>query len=347
VIRLDGSMGEGGGQILRTALALSMLTGRSFEVINIRSRRPRPGLRPQHLEAVRACARVGSAVVEGAVENSPRIRFEPGPVRPGRYRFEIRTAGSASLVLQTAYLPLAFAGGDSRVEIRGGTHVPWSPCYQYLEYQWAPWLGRLGLRVSLELKRAGFYPEGGGEMRADIRAAADLTGLTCLSRGRLEEVTGFSAACNLPGHIAERQVRGARRLLDREGLPCDIRTGSLPAQGRGTFIVLQARCEGGAGCYSALGAPGKPAEKVGEEAARALLDYVGSGAALDEYLADQILLPLSVIPAESAYTTACVTQHLLTNAEVVRRFVAAEIEIQGSPGEPGTVRVRGRPPWGA
>ncbi len=333
-------MGEGGGQIVRTALTLSMVSGRAFEVINIRSGRPKPGLRPQHLEAVRACARICSAAVEGAVENSSRLRFEPGPIKPGRYRFEIRTAGSACLVLQTVYLPLALAEAESRVEIRGGTHVPWSPCYHYLERQWTPWLARLGIRVSLTLKRAGFYPEGGGEMQATIQPAEALKGLSCISRGRVERVVGLSVACNLPGHIAERQAQSARERLSNMGLQLDIKTSAVPAHGKGTFIVLQTEGEGGSGCYSAVGARGKPAEKVGREAARALAKYVRSDSAFDEYLADQILLPLALVPAESVYTTACVTNHLLTNAEVMRRFLDARIEIDGIQGEQGRVRVR-------
>ena len=342
MIRLDGSLGEGGGQILRTALALSTITGQPFEMINIRSRRPRPGLRPQHLEAVKAAARIASAEVAGAVENSSELRFEPGPVTTGRFRFEIRTAGSSSLVLQTITLPLALAGGGSRVEIRGGTHVAWSPCYHYLERQWAPALERLGIRVRLELKRAGFYPEGGGEIQAQIDAPGALTGMRCTERGRLTQLTLLSAACHLPSHIAERQCKRVLSRIEKMGLEPRVELAeNIPAHGKGSFLILTAQYEKGAACYSALGARGKPAEKVGDEAARPLMRYIEGEAAFDEYLADQILLPLSVIPHESEYTTVCVTDHLLTNAEVIRRFVDAEIRIEGARGEPGRVRVRG------
>ena len=341
MIQLDGSMGEGGGQILRTALALSAATGQPFEIVNIRRSRPKPGLRPQHLEAVKASARICGARFEGAAENSATLRFAPGPVQPGRYRFEIRTAGSACLLLQAAYLPLAFAGGESRLEIRGGTHVPWSPCYDYLERQWARWLARLGIRVGLELKRAGFYPQGGGEVQARIEPVAALCALRCADRGELRDLSVRSVACNLPEQVAERQRKRALSRLEEYGIEPRVESPDVPAQGKGSFVVLTAECERGAGCYSALGAIGKPSEKVADEAAKSLAAYVRSGAVMDEYLADQILLPLSVIPGESEYTTPCITEHLTTNAEVIRRFVSARIRIEGEAGKPGRVLVTG------
>ena len=345
MIQLDGSLGEGGGQILRTALALSAVTGLPFELANIRSRRPKPGLRPQHLEAVKACARICAARVAGAAENSASLRFEPGPVQPGRYRFEIQTAGSACLLLQSVYLPLAFAEAESRVEIRGGTHVPWSPCYHFLERQWAPWLRRAGIEIRLELKRAGFYPQGGGEMQASIRPVAGLHALRCTEAGALKDLAVLSAACNLPEHVAERQKKRALERLEEFDIEPRVEMPkNLPAQGKGSFVVLTAEREQGAGCYAALGAIGKPAEKVADEAAKALAAFVRSDAVMDEYLADQILLPLSLVPAESEYTTCCVTGHLTTNAEVIRRFIPAEIRVEGEAGQPGRIVVSGCDP---
>jgi RNA 3'-phosphate cyclase len=341
LIQLDGSLGEGGGQILRTALALSAVTGLPFELANIRSRRPKPGLRPQHLEAVKACARICGARAAGVAENSTSLRFVPGAVQPGRYRFEIQTAGSACLLLQSVYLPLAFAEAESRVEIRGGTHVPWSPCYHFLERQWAKWLNRIGIMVRMELKRAGFYPLGGGEMQAAIRPVAGLHALRCTDGGALRDLGVLSVACNLPEHIAVRQKKRALERLSEYDIEPRVEMPSLPAQGKGSFVVLTAEREGGAGCYSSLGAIGKPAEKVADEAAKALAAFVRSDAVMDEYLADQILLPLSLVPAESEYTTCCVTDHLTTNAEVIRRFVPAEIRIEGEAGQPGRVVVSG------
>ena len=347
MIRLDGSLGEGGGQILRTALSLSTVTGLPFEIVNIRSNRPKPGLRPQHLEGVRAAARVSAATVEGAAENSMALHFAPGRVQPGRYRFEIHTAGSACLLLQTVYLPLALCGGESRVEIRGGTHVPWSPCYHYLERQWSPALARLGIAVHLDLKRAGFYPEGGGEMQARIEPATALRGMRNTQRGELTRLIILSAACNLPEHIAQRQAKRVLERLARAQVEPLVETPRIPAHGKGSFVVLTAQYEVGQGCYSALGAIGKPVEKVADEAAKPLLSFMAGEAVMDEHLADQIILPLSVIPEESEFATACVTGHLLTNAEVIRQFIPAEIRIEGEQGKPGLVRVRGCKPGAA
>lgn len=344
MIRIDGSQGEGGGQILRTALALSAVTGRPFEVLNIRANRPKPGLRPQHLEGVRAAARICSAQVEGAAENSSQLRFQPGPLSHGRFRFEIRTAGSAPLVLQTVYLPLCLAAGESTVEIRGGTHVPFSPCYHYLERQWAPWIGRLGFIVEPRLLRCGFYPVGGGEMQARIRPVELLAGLRLTDRGALKELRILSAACNLPTHIAERQARRAHERLARLDLDPISDTPEIASEGKGTFCVVTARFERGAACYAALGAMGKPAEKVGDEAGRAMADFIRSEAAVDEYLADQLLLPAACVPGETEYLTPCVTGHLLTNADIIRHFLPADIRIEGEPGAPGRVVVRGLDP---
>lgn len=344
MIRIDGAQGEGGGQILRTALALSAVTGKPFEVVNIRANRPKPGLRPQHLEAVRAAARVCSAHVEGAAENSSQLRFAPGPVQPGRFRFEIRTAGSAPLVLQTVYLPLCLAAAESVVEIRGGTHVPFSPCYHYLERQWAPWIGRLGFALEPRLLRCGFYPAGGGEMQARIRPAELLAGFRLTDRGALKDLRILSAACNLPAHIAERQARRAHERLARLDLDPIHETPEIPAEGKGTFCVLTARFERGAACYAALGAIGKPAEKVGNEAGRVIADFIRSEATVDEYLADQLLLPAACVPGETEYLTPCVTGHLLTNAGIIRLFLPADIRIEGDQGAPGRVVVKGVDP---
>ena len=347
MIHLDGSQGEGGGQILRTALALSALTGQPFDVVNIRRGRDRPGLRPQHLEAVRAVARLCAAGVEGAVENSTEMRFDPGPVAPGSYRFEIRTAGSACLVLQTVYLPLSFAGAESTVEIRGGTHVPWSPCYHYLERQWAPWLGRLGFAVRPSLTRCGFYPAGGGEIQAQIAPAAPVAGVRIAERGKLQQLDILSVACNLPRDIAQRQARRAVERLAGLGAVPRVEMPELPAQGKGTFVVATAQYEHGGACTSALGAIGKPAEKVAEEAACAICDFARTEAMMDEHLADQILLPLALTPGECSFTTACVTGHLLTNAQIIRHFLPVDIRIEGTPGAPGAVIVRGVAPSAA
>ena len=169
MIEIDGSLGEGGGQVLRSALSLSILTRQPFHIYNIRLGRKTPGLKAQHLKAVDAAAAISHAVVEGARLDSTSLTFSPGELRTGRYKFEIGTAGSTSLVLQTVFLPLSLSGSASSVMITGGTHVPWAPCYHYLEWQWLPVIHHLGFDLSLSLEQAGFYPQGGGRISATIR----------------------------------------------------------------------------------------------------------------------------------------------------------------------------------
>jgi RNA 3'-terminal phosphate cyclase (ATP) len=339
-VRIDGSEGEGGGQMLRTALALSMATGRPFEIVNLRAGRAKPGLRPQHLLCVKASAKVCSASVEGAKLGSRTVRFEPGPLRPGTYRFEVGTAGSTSLVLHTLSLPLALAGSRSILTIAGGTHVPFSPPFHYLARQWAPLLRRLGLEAELTLTRAGYYPHGGGEVRAKIHPAASLQPLVLGPRGRLERLEGISALSGLPRSIAERQRRQALARLDAEGLAAGIEIAELPSPGKGTMLLLLAVHEGGGrACCAALGARGKPAERVADEACDDLLAFLRTRGAVDAHAADQLLLPLVLASGPSEFPVPAVTSHLVTNASVVREFVDARVTIEGEPGAEGLVRV--------
>ncbi len=345
LVRIDGSEGEGGGQMLRTALALSMVTGRPFEMVNIRAKRERPGLRAQHLAGVKAAARICSANVEGANIGSQSLRFEPGAVRPGTYEFDIKTAGSTSLVLHTVYLPLALAPNRSVVTIRGGTHVPFSPSFHFLMHQWAVLMRRLGIDAELTLRRAGYFPEGGGEVRAKlhplaVRPSGRILPLSLGPRGRLERLEGISAVSGLPRSIAERQRNQALSRLDAAGLAAGIELLDLPSPGKGTFLLLLSTYEGGGrACYDALGALGKRAEKVADEACDALLRFLGTQGAVDEHSADQLLLPLALAAGTSRFHVPTVTSHLLTNAAVIQRFVPASIHIEGAPGGEGVVTV--------
>ena len=340
ILRIDGSEGEGGGQILRTALALSMIAGRPFEIVNLRAGRRKPGLRPQHLACVKASATVCSAEVAGAAIGSRTLRFAPGAVRPGTHRFDIRTAGSTSLVLHTLALPLALCGARSILTISGGTHVPFSPAFHYLARQWEPLMRRLGLEVELTLNRAGYYPEGGGEIRARIQPAASIKPLSLGPRGPLESLEGTSAVSGLPRSIAERQRRRARHRLEAEGLHAGIELRDLPSPGKGTFLLLLARHEGGGrGCWCALGALGKRAETVADEACDALLDFLATRGAVDKHAADQLLLPLALAAGPSQFPVPEVTSHLVTNARIIERFVDARIVIEGEPGREGTVAI--------
>lgn len=341
MIQIDGAEGEGGGQMLRSALTLSVLTGRPIRMIHIRAGRSKPGLAPQHLAAVEAAATISHAHLEGAVLGSQSLVFEPRVLLPGEYRFDIGTAGAAPLVLQTIALPLSFAEGGSRVEISGGTHVPWSPCYHYLEWHWLHYMERIGFPIKTTLEAAGFYPRGGGRMSASIQPATSLSTLELTERGPLERIRGLSAVANLDLSIARRQERQALRRLERHGVRIAMEVTPLPSRSKGTLLLLMAEFAHSRCCYYALGEPGKPAERVADEAVDALEAFLATDAAVDAYLADQLILPLSFVPGVSELSTAKITSHLVTHAGIVKRFVPVEIEIIGEIGQPGQVRIKG------
>jgi len=339
MIEIDGSIGEGGGQVLRSSLTLAALTGQALHINNIRAQRRQPGLRPQHLKAVEALARICGGAVEGWEIDSQEITFHPGEIRPGKYHFDIGTAGSTSLVLQTLLLPLSKAGETSTVTITGGTHVPWSPCYHYLDLHYLPFLWKMGWDVELRLEQAGFYPRGGGRIRAAIGPVQAITPLRLVERGKILAIRGISAVADLKREIAVRQRRQVIGRLGRRYPLSDIRLLELTAPSPGTFILLLAEYERSQVCYSALGEKGKSAEKVADEAVSEFEAFVATDGVIDPYLADQLLLPLALAQGPSELRTSRVTQHLLTNAEVIRAFLPVEIAIEGSLDEPGTVRV--------
>jgi len=341
MIEIDASFGEGGGQILRSALALSVITGQAMRLTNVRARRPQPGLKPQHLQAVKAAAQISAAQVEGAALGSQTLRFDPTGLQSGNYAFDIGTAGSTSLLLQTLYLPLSFADGPSRLTLSGGTHVPWSPCFHYLQWQWLPYLAAAGYHLECTLERAGFYPRGGGLLYADIVPSRHFSPLRLTARGRLLRIRGLSGVGRLDLSIAERQRKQAIERLRELGVPLEIELVEMPAASPGTFIVLQAEFEGGRCCAFALGARHKPAEKVADEAAEELRADIDSGGAIDAWLADQLLLPLAFVPERSEFSVCRISRHLRTNAELLGYFLPVAVEIEGETGQPGIVRLHG------
>jgi RNA 3'-terminal phosphate cyclase (ATP) len=342
MIAIDGSLGEGGGQVLRSALSLSLLTGQAFTMSNIRVARTRPGLCAQHLSAVQAAAHISRARVEGDRQGSLQIRFSPGPVMPGNYHFDIGTAGSSALVLQTLLLPLALAPGASRLSITGGTHVPWSPCFHYLDWHWRRLLSKMGFRFDLTLARAGFYPKGGGELQAKIPGNSLVQGIDLSERGKLLRVRGLSAVANLPLDIAERQRSQSLRRLQQLVTEADVDVAieSFAAYSKGTVLLLLAEFEHSQACYFALGARGKPAERVADEAVDGLARFMKTDGAVDVWLADQILLPMAMASTPSVLRTCEVTQHLLTNAEVIRHFLSVHISVDAPQGQVGLIRLK-------
>ena len=341
LVEIDGSMGEGGGQVLRSSLSLSILTGKPFRITSIRANRDRPGLRPQHLMALRSAARISKAIVSGDRVGSTAITFEPGPVQPGKYLFDIGTAGATSLVMQTLLLPLALADGSSTVTIHGGTHVPWSPCFHYLDWSWRPLLNRIGVEFGLELQMAGFYPHGGGQIAAYIPGGSRIHGLRLCQRGRLLGIRGISAIADLPREIAERQRNQALKRLDElpDSPECVIEITSLPTRSKGTLLLLLAEFEQGRACFFALGARGKRADKVADEAVDALVGFLATDATVDQHIADQLLLPLALADSGSEFITSRVTGHLMTNAGVIRQFLQVDIRIDADCGAPSRVNI--------
>ena len=330
MIELDGAFGEGGGQILRSALALSLLTGKPFRIRNIRARRKNPGLRPQHLAAVRAAAEVGRAEVRGDALGSGELYFYPRGVFAGRYRFATGTAGAATLVFQTVLLPLALRGGGaSELVLEGGTHVPKSPSFDDLDFAFRPWMARLGVGFGLELERPGFYPRGGGRFLARVFPAEGVRPVRAGEAYELREAAVRGVAARLPAHVAERIAKSAARRLAEAGIEprTEVRYPEAPAPGAYGFVGLLGAP--GPAAFTALGAPGKPSERVGEEAARRALRFLRRGAPVEAHLADQLLLPLALAPAPSLLRVEEVTLHLETQAWLIPQFLPVRIRIAG------------------
>ncbi len=344
MIHIDGSAGEGGGQVLRTALSLSTLTGRPVFLTAIRARRRNPGLAPQHLAGVQAAARLCSAEVRGAEIGSQVLHFAPQhAAQPGSYLFDISalsgrpSAGAVTLLLQAILLPLALAPGPSDLILRGGTHVAWSPPYHYVEWVLAPVLARAGVRCEVALDEWGWYPRGGGQMRVHIAGRARLKGVQMAERGDLLEVKGVAAVSNLPAHIPQRISGRANNLLREAGLPPSVqplRVGG-PSTGAGIFLALVYKHV--AAGFSTLGEKGMPSEAVANQAAGPLIAHHVAGHVMDRHLPDQLLPFLALAEGASVLRTAAITDHLLTNAAVVRQFVDREVRVEGRRGEPGSV----------
>lgn len=344
VLTLDGAHGEGGGQILRTALSLSVLRQRAFRLVNIRMGRRNPGLMPQHLSAVRAAMAISDATVSGDRLASTELDFSPQhAARSGSYAIDVAdiaaqgSAGATSLVLQTILVPLALADGPSTLVVRGGTHVEWSPPFDDLVNGYFPALRRIGIDVDAELKRWGWYPAGQGEIVCRIsehpheETAGRLSPIEVPDRGALRRVAGRAIAANLPAHIPQRMADRARARLADFGMPVDVQPHRVTAASPGAGIFLVADYENMAATFSAYGRLGKPSETVADEAVTAFAEHHASGAAVELHLADQLLLPLAFASGPSAFTIARPTGHLMTNAWTIGQFGIADISIEQGP----------------
>lgn len=317
MLAIDGSQGEGGGQVLRTSLALSAITGQPFSVTRIRAGRSRPGLLRQHLTGVRAVAEVCGAEVDGAELGSQQLVFRPGPIRGGEREFAIGSAGSAGLVLQALLPVLLHADGPSVVRITGGTHNPASPPAPFLEGCLLPLLRRMGLHVELTVEACGFYPAGGGAYRARVTPSRP-TPLALMDRGELRAVRAVALSANLPRHVGVREVARLRERLD---LPEDAaRAMSTGGPGPGNAAWVEAETDALTEVFTAFGERGVPAEAVADRAADEFVAWRDRGAPVGEHLADQLLVFLA-LAGEGRFRTGPPSAHTTTNADVIRRFL--------------------------
>lgn len=340
LIPVESPPAEDGGQVLRTALALAAATGQGFEMTRIREKAPRPGLRPEHVAAVRAAALVCSARVHGAFDGSPDLRFEPGPVAAGAFRFEMSGAGAVTPVLQMAVPALATARSESHLEMTGGTHVAASPSFDYVARHWAAAVAELGLLARPSLLRAGFAPRGEGELRAEVAPWRRPGTLVLEQRGALVAVRGLSASSRLRGDVARRQRDAAQALLwERRRLEAEWDVREVEAASPGSFLLLEAVFEKGRGAFAFLGERGVACEVLGERAARRLLRFVeDEEGAVDPHLADQLAVPLALAGGGGRLTTPEVTGHLEAAASVLARF-GVPARARGRRGGPGGLEV--------
>ncbi|GAB3458981.1 RNA 3'-terminal phosphate cyclase [Insolitispirillum peregrinum] len=331
MILIDGSEGEGGGQILRNAAALSLITGSPFSISNIRGKRPKPGLMRQHLTALEAACAISGSQCDGLSVGSSGITFRPGRAVGGEYRFAVGTAGSTALVLQTILFPLVLADTPSRVILEGGTHAIQAPPFDFIERVFLPLVNRMGPQVSARLVRHGFYPRGGGRIEIDI-TPAPLRPLDCLDRGELLAVSGQAVFSGLAPEIARRMMAQAQKdLPDWPETAFAVR--QLPEdQGPGVALMLEARHAHGTEMVSAFGQMGVSAEKLGKTAAVRMIGYLNSTAFAGPYLADQLILPFA-LAGKGRFTTVKPSQHTLSAIDIVQRFTGKAMTVtQGDDG---------------
>ena len=321
---IDGSVGEGGGQMLRTSLTLSLATGTPFVLENIRAGRKKPGLLRQHLTAVNAAAALSGATVEGAVLGSSRLVFRPGPVRGGDHVLDIGSAGSVGLVLQTIALPLVGCDRASRITIRGGTHALWAPAFPFLAQAWLPLVRRAGAKIGLGLDRVGFHPAGGGAVTLTTEPSGPLAPLHVREGALTSELVLRAIVAGLPEAIGARELAAAAELLADDRL--DIATTTVDAAGKGNAMWLVARDEttGVANVFTGIGEVGVPAAQVGTDVASAFLAWRASGAAVEAHLADQLMLPI-VLAGAGSFTCNELTLHAWTNIAVIEAFTGKRL----------------------
>ena len=341
MLHIDGSYGEGGGQILRTSLSLAAITGQPIRIDRIRAGRAKPGLAIQHLTGVRAAAALCNAEVTGDRVGSTELEFIPSqPVQAGQYIFDVAqtlgtgSAGAVTLILQTVLLPLALARGESTVSLRGGTFVAWSPPAPYIEQVYLPVLQQMGVQATISIGAWGWYPRGGGELNLQVSGndsgVGSLKPMQLLERGALQQVKGLAIVTELPSHIPQRMASRAQNLLEQAQLKAQVQPRRERGVGPGAGVFLTAEYEQTRTGFGAVGKLGLPAEEVAAIAVQELLAFHANGAPVDAYLADQLLLPAALASAPSQYRAVEISTHLITNAWVIEKFGIAKIAIDKS-----------------
>lgn len=322
MIEIDGSQGEGGGQILRTALSLSMITGKPFCLKNIRAARKKPGLMRQHLVCVQAAQRISNAQVEGDYLNSQDLVFKPQQVQAGHYEFNIGSAGSTLLVFQTLLPALLLEATASEIKIIGGTHNPLAPSANFIADCFLPTLKKIGVEVEFNLEKAGFFPIGGGKITAKIYPWLNAKPLTLLEK-KDAQIAIFGSVLNLPVDILEREFQVLKKSLDVEQATAI----KLSGMSEGNHLFVNIKTENHIQQFSALGEKRKAGEQIAKNLAVQVLTYLQSSALVDEYLADQLLLPL-VLGQGGTFTTQTISQHTQTQADIIQKFMKCDIQLR-------------------
>lgn len=345
MIKIDGSYGEGGGQILRSTLTLSAILGKPVEIFNIRAGRKKPGLQPQHLTGVRAVAEICNGKLEGDNLLSQRIVFYPGKIQSGSYEFDVMkvksSAGSTGMIFQQIAPVLAFGDKESNVVLKGGTHTEWAPPIDYLQEIFLPTAAKMGFHANLDVERWGWYPIGQGIVKANIKPIkGKLNAIELNDRGKLKRIHGASLVSRLPLSIAEREREQALNRLRPQVPEPQIETKSVSSLGTGNYFCLVAEFENAIAGFNSLGKIGKKAEKVANEAADQFIKYYKSKACIEKHLADQLILYMALAEGKSSYTSE-ISTHILTNSWAVEQFLPVKFEIKGELGQIGKVSVKG------
>ena len=347
-IDIDGSQGEGGGQLLRYAVALAAIRGHPIRVYNIRSKRKNPGLRPQHLHAVELVGRLCEAEMIGLEENSLEIRFYPKTLRGGSFSIDIGTAGSITLLLQCVFPVLAFARARTSLKLKGGTSVKWAPPFPYMTNVFLPNLSTyMGFAPTVRLVRRGYYPKGGGLVEVEATPVDKVNPINLTERGEIKRIDGISYCSKLPRHVAGRQAKSARSYLTHYGFN-EVSIGVVTdtnAVSPGSGLVLWAKSSLGAiiGADS-LGERRKKAEQVGKEAARQLVSQLQHNKPVDKHLVDQLIVWMTLADGLSRIECTELTLHAMTAIELCETIAGAEFEVTGRLGSPATIECRGAHP---